>query len=251
LNERTFVDLKSKSETMFIIGIPTINQAELLKNAIAYYKGHDKKQGTMGDVLIYICDNGMQGLKEYYSDKLDVIVFEQPQNLGVSGSWNFLCNEIYKAEHYALILNDDLTIAQSFEEICALIHFAFKLANNDIIISSQKMQIESGADFIMSERLGFGAFILPQSTFERVGPFDIEFFPAYFEDNDYYRRISLMNGQIHRSAEITALRYENSASIKKDPSLNVNFEENKERYIRKWGGLPHQETFTAAFGEKP
>ena len=40
-----------------------------------------------------------------------------------------------------------------------------------------------------------------------------------------------------------------SKSIEKDPSLNKNFESNKQYYIEKWGGVPSEEKFTKPFNK--
>ena len=237
---------------MFIVGIPTINQADRLKKAIQYYKGDKEGEGSLQDIPVFICDNGRQGLREYYQDRVDIIVFEQEENLGVSASWNLLCDEIFNCEFNALILNDDLIVDQTKDEIIQLIKTAFAESNHssDIVISAQPIQeVKDTHHFIMSERLAFGAFIIPESTFSAVGQFDTNFFPAYFEDNDYYRRVELSGRKIYRSLELTATERVNSASITKDPSLNTNFETNKKYYIEKWGGLPHQETYNTPFNK--
>lgn len=233
---------------MFIVAIPTINQADRLKKAIHHYKGNSNGEGTMGTALVYICDNGKQGLKDFYADRDDIVVFEQDKNLGVSASWNLLCSEIYKVSDNAFILNDDIIVDQDKNDIESLIDEAFKKVSSDIVISMQPLT-ETHNHFIMSERLAFGAFIIPESTFVSVGKFDEGFFPAYFEDNDYYRRVELSGRRIYRSLEITATERVNSASITKDPSLNINFDSNKQRYIDKWGGLPHHETFSTPFNQ--
>ena len=42
-----------------------------------------------------------------------------------------------------------------------------------------------------SDHPNFAAFLLSRECWERVGPFDEKFYPAYFEDNDYHYRIQL------------------------------------------------------------
>ena len=77
--------------------------------------------------------------------------------------------------------------------------------------------------------------------------FDDKFVNAYFEDNDYEYRMKLLGLSVHKSEFFNPDEYTQSQSIRKDPSLNVNFESNKMRYIEKWGGFPQEEKFSKPF----
>jgi hypothetical protein len=43
--------------------------------------------------------------------------------------------------------------------------------------------------------------------------------------------------------------YNQSMSIRKDPQLNKNFEENKARYLKKWGGVPTEEKYLTPYNQ--
>jgi hypothetical protein len=82
------------------------------------------------------------------------------------------------------------------------------------------------------------------------GKFDENIKPAYYEDNDMHRRIILSG---HKALRTTGARYHHygSGTIKSDPELerkNVStFTMNQRYYIKKWGGLPGQETYLTPF----
>lgn len=206
----------------FAIGIPTINRYDLLRVALKRYAQE------LPSIKIYIIDNGRQGILNPYPN---VTVFEQKENLGVSESWNRLCKEIFYDHDYALILNDDIELGKTEEEI-------------DNLIEQNKDK-----DFIVGTGT-WCAFILPKETFWNVGEFNTEFFPAYYEDNDFAYRMKLLNLSFYTTKELNPIIYRNSMTIERDSSLNNNFEKNKALYKSMWGGEPGNEIFTIPFNGK-
>ena len=204
-----------------IIGIPTINRADLLNEALANYF-EDFKQTE-----IVICDNGGQ---EIITRENNFVIYKPEKNLGVSGSWNMIMDyaDKVKATH-VLMLNDDIYLGKSEEEI-------------NTIIRLWK------PEFLCTE-LNWCSFILSIDAYKKIGKFDENFFPAYFEDNDYFRRMMLLNIPIVMNAMLNPIIYRNSMTILKTPELNNGFEKNRQYYISKWGGQPTQETFSTPFNQ--
>lgn len=204
-----------------IIGIPTINRADLLNEALANYFEDFK------NTEIVICDNGNQ---EIITRERNFVHYKPEKNLGVSGSWNMLMDYAYKVKGtHVLILNDDIYLGKSEEEVNTII----RLWN---------------PEFLCTE-LNWCSFILSVETFKKVGNFDENFFPAYFEDNDYFRRMQLANIPIIMNPMLNPVIYRNSMTIQKSPELNNGFEKNRQYYISKWGGQPTQETFSTPFNK--
>jgi len=204
-----------------IIGIPTINRADLLNEALANYFEDFK------NTEIVICDNGNQ---EIITREKNFVIYRPENNLGVSGSWNMIMDyaEKVKATH-VLLLNDDIYLGKSEEEIKTII----RLWN---------------PEFLCSE-ISWCSFILSIDAYLKVGKFDEKFFPAYFEDNDYFRRMLLTGVNITNNAMLNPVIYRNSMTIQKSPELNNGFEKNRQYYISKWGGQPTQETFATPFNQ--
>jgi GT2 family glycosyltransferase len=204
-----------------IIGIPTINRADLLNEALANYFEDFK------NTEIVICDNGNQ---EIITRERNFVHYKPEKNLGVSGSWNMLMDYADKVKGtHVLILNDDIYLGKSEDEINTII----RLWN---------------PEFICTE-LNWCSFILSVETFKKVGNFDENFFPAYFEDNDYFRRMQLANVPTIVNPMLNPVIYRNSMTIQKSPELNSGFEKNRQYYISKWGGQPTQETFATPFNQ--
>jgi GT2 family glycosyltransferase len=205
----------------FAIGVPTLNRFDLLHPALMFYKQ------DFPNTKIYVVDNGSQSIKNQIAYMPNVILLEQSENLGVAKSWNLLCNEIYKNHENALILNDDIYLGKKEFEIETLLR-------------------DYKSDFYVTLQ-DWCAFILPKKTFKKVGEFDIKFFPAYFEDNDYHYRMKLLGLKYMQIPFLNPYIYKSSMTIDKEPKLRDLIQNNREYYISKWGGEPMRETFKKPF----
>lgn len=205
---------------IFAIGIPTINRADLLNESLQKYVV------DFPDTAIFIVDNGKQEIFEHPN----IITYRPPENLGVADSWNYLAQEIFDKVHsrYALIMNDDIYFGKT-EKSC--LAFLQEMPDEDFIVSPAN----------------WCNFFLPRKTYNLVGAFDHEFYPAYYEDNDYHYRMQLLGLSYFPSMFMSPAIYRNSMTIAKDMSLNARFDTNKQRYIAKWGGMPTEEAFTTPF----
>ena len=83
--------------------------------------------------------------------------------------------------------------------------------------------------------------------------FDENFYPAYFEDNDFYYRITSLypNRYLGKIPEFTPYICRNSMTLALEPRLNIRFKLNEEYYVQKWGGAPGKETIPAAADNTP
>ena len=179
------------------------------------------------NISIYILDNGKQDIPNTYRN---TYIYTKEDNLGVSGSWNFLIEKaISNGYNYFLILNDDIILKKDEESIYNII-------------------LKYGSDkFIRSEQFyNWSAFILSKNIYHRIGRFDTSFERCYFEDNDYEYRMKLENIPIVYDKELNAEVYRNSMTIQKEPHLN-NFNNNLKYYESKWGGVPSEEKYTIPF----
>lgn len=206
----------------FAIGIPTINRYDLLHEALEQYFA------DFPTTEIFIIDNGMQDIK-CFGEGINITV--PPGNLGVAGSWNLLCEQIFKKHDYALILNDDVYLGNTEDQILEWIRIR---------------RLRMSFDFAVGTGT-WCSFIMPKKTFKQIGGFDENFFPAYFEDNDYHYRLKLAKRTFLQNEFLNPKVYRNSQSIAKDKSLNQRFNDNKNYYVKKWGGEPGKEIFSSPF----
>lgn len=206
----------------FAIGIPTLNRFDLLHPALLFYLK------DFPNTNIYIVDNGKQGIRLKITDPR-ISVFEQPSNLGVAGSWNLLCDTIFKKHSHAIILNDDIYLGRNEIEI-------------DYFLKQYKK------DFYACPR-DWASFILPKSTYESIGQFDTLFFPAYCEDMDYEYRMKLARMVIFRVPFLLPIIYRNSSTLELAPSILERAKENRKKYADKWGGEPTKEQYKTPYNK--
>ena len=205
----------------FAVGIPTINRADLLNEALAIYAK------CWPSLTIYILDNGNQNIATQSPKQ---IVLKSSTNIGVAASWNFLAEKSFSEGFLrVLILNDDIILDRHEHEL----HLRLNKYPDHALI------LQDGT---------WCSFILPKVVYDLVGPFDEGFYPTYFEDNDYEYRIELdENCEVKIDDVLNPTTYRNSKPIQKDPTLNKDFQANQDRYVRKWGGKPSKELYKNPF----
>jgi GT2 family glycosyltransferase len=209
-------------QTKLIIGIPTINRADLLNEAlIKYFEDFIETE-------IVIVDNGNQDI---VIRENKFFIYRPHQNLGVSGSWNIIMDYADKVNAtHVLMLNDDIYLGKTEEQILRMIDLFQHI-------------------HFLNSFMNWSSWILSVEAYKKIGNFDENFFPAYFEDNDYCYRMRLNEFERYNTDYLNPVVYRNSQTILKDSSLNQNFNKNRQYYASKWGGLPSEETFTTPFNK--
>ncbi len=99
----------------------------------------------------------------------------------------------------------------------------------------------------------FSAYMINKKCWDEVGEFDEGFEPAYFEDNDYHRRMQLahIKSVVYPPALFFHFgsRTQNEA-VGKPIVSSPRFEANRNYYVGKWGGTPGTERFDRPFGNE-
>jgi GT2 family glycosyltransferase len=206
----------------FVVAIPTLNRADLLNEALERYFEDFK------DTHIAICDNGNQ---QIITREENFMIYRPDKNMGVAKSWNMLMDYADKMNAtHVLMLNDDILLGKTEHEIKMVIR------NNP------------DADFINSFS-NWCSYILTVDVWKKAGKFDEEFFPAYFEDNSFDYKMTLINAKKTWTSFLDPLVYRNSMTIAKQPDLNNRFAQNRAMYIDMWGGLPTEEKYVTKFNQ--
>jgi GT2 family glycosyltransferase len=200
---------------LFTIGIPTINRYDLLRPTLQLYLK------DFPNTKIIVVDNGRQPCDVQHPN---IIYLQQEKNIGVAASWNLISKRSFGLEHasYTLFLNDDVYYGRKEDQV-------------------KEFLAKNKRDFYKSLHDDWCVFVLPASTWKKVGAFDTNFYPAYFEDRDYRYRMRRMGMSCMENVFFNPLLHRNSMSSEKDRSLLAAFEKNKQYYIQKWGGEPGHE----------
>jgi GT2 family glycosyltransferase len=215
--------------------IPTYKSYEL-----AYEGVLAALRGSVSPDQIIIIDNSGDGAGTTHLMPLthkfaNVHIWPQLYNIGVAKSWNTFHDSI--GDDYIIIANDDVQVeTYTIERMIT----AAEENPNDILFCGDG-----------SSGNAFSLFMLTFAGYNIIGRFDERFYPAYFEDNDYARRMLLKGYKIHFVSGATYLHV-GSSTMKKYTQLEMDahhhaFRANQAYYISKWGGLPGYEEFYTTF----
>jgi GT2 family glycosyltransferase len=206
----------------FAVAMPSIAAPDALIQTVAAVK--DQTVDT--DVLVV--QNGRTvGEACAQLEKEGVTIYRPGENLGCTGSWNYACRWAWeKGYDKVMLLNDDFII----QDQQGLQYIIDAIEENPM------------AHYHFA---GFTSVCIRKELWDMVGEFDEGFWPAYYEDNDYYMR-SILLGIEWKIVDVKWFHY-GSLSLRRSPNLNMlntrSFPLNKKRYLAKWGGLPTEETF--------
>lgn len=207
---------------------------------LAYEGIEAAMHGSMPPNKIIVVDNSGDGSGTAYLTPLvekysNVFIWPQTYNLGCARAWNLIHQTI--DDDYIIIANDDVKVHHDTIERVVL---AADLYTDEVIFSP-------------SAGNAYSFFLLKNKGYKHIGPFDDNFYPAYFEDVDHYRRATLLGYKL-MIVNDAPIDHERSSTIKRytrqEMEMHHNsFRANEAYYIRKHGGLPHQETYETLFNQ--
>jgi GT2 family glycosyltransferase len=180
----------------------------------------------------------------------------------VAASWNEgLTQSFKKGCDYTLVINDDVvlspwTIDNQVEyltdqnkidaDVRMTTGHAVGNEGNDRKMLNWPEPPEDGPSVRGAD---FACFMIGPELFNEIGPFDENLKPAYFEDNDYHRRILLAG---YKAEIVTTAPYLHYGSRTQKESGVVNsyqFDINKQYYKNKWGGAPGAEIYATPYND--
>jgi GT2 family glycosyltransferase len=92
---------------------------------------------------------------------------------------------------------------------------------------------------------------LHHETLRSVGPFDVGFWPIYFEDTDYERRMMLEGVTMSVVDVRESYTDKGHARSWREGWVDVDYERQAAYYRAKWNGDPGEETYLFPFGIDP
>jgi len=143
--------------------IPVLNRFDLLEHCISTIDCEVEN-------LLIIDNSGSYSIpKGLYDQK--VWVLNMPANLGVAGSWNLGIKSFPFAPYWVVASNDVFFQPRQLERFA-------EISRPDLLIKSTQ---------------SWGCFSLGSDIVKKVGLFDENFHPAYYEDVDYETRLASLN----------------------------------------------------------
>lgn len=214
--------------------IPTFNSFELCRLSVEAVMA-----GRWQPDFIIIRDDSGDGSGYNYLHPLEekypnLTIMRPGVRSGVAGCWNAFMR---LGKNYTIIANDDIEVHHN--TIADLIRASIMQPDQIFFAGSG----HSGN--------AFSLFLLTQDGYNKVGPFDERFYPAYYEDNDYARRMKLLGYGI---ITVDSATYNHTASStlkaythEQQQAHHKAFQKNTQYYQFKWGGMPGFEKYDRPF----
>jgi GT2 family glycosyltransferase len=243
-----------------VIIIPVLNCLEYTREMVKTIK-------TKEDYKLILINNGSidgtQTFFEYLGKDENTTVFNFRENRGVSWSWNFgikYAIEHFESDYFFIPNNDTLLHPKCIDNLISELQTAETVMATAYDVSGEISQpievtgLEVPVKREVKESPDFSGFMIAKKTLDKVGYFDENFYPAYFEDNDYHYRIKLAGLKAYRTNQALYFHY-GSRTIKDNKYVktasNQKFLANQEYFKTKWGDVPGKEKFTTPFnGDK-
>lgn len=211
-----------------VLAVPTLIRYDLLRRLI-----RTAEEGTRKPDRYLVIDNGGT-LDEASLGLGDRLTLHRPgRNLGVAASWNYALKA--EPDAHVVVAGDDVMIGRW-------------------TIERMVRHLERANGLAHVRALGFGLFLQGPKVAERIGYYDEAFWPAYWEDSDYERRLMLGNIPRIKVQELRPQEGGGSMTIRSatgDLKREIQKGENRNShyYYRKWGGPRGAETFRTPFGK--
>ena len=193
-----------------VLIVPVLNRPDLLHRMIASI------DHPVGDLVVI--DNGRctatvdHWPTNRYAQRIHRLAM--PSNLGVPASWNLGIKVTPHAPWWLIVNSDAWFPAGSLARFAA---------------------IKSGGVVLSDASPPWACFALHDEAVAQVGLFDEGFYPAYFEDLDYARRLHAAGLPVVETD--IPVHHDNSSTIAADPALmarnGATWEANRVHYQRK------------------
>ena len=201
------------------------------------------------DIKIFIIDNAStddsKRTIQQISFKFPIRFYSFPKKVSVSETWNKgISLAINEQFDYFIIANNDIivrkdTISNLFAE--------YKKGEVDLLTAKNYQgKIEKDRLFMLNPTpalttpIDFSFIMFHKKVIEKVGLFDTNFFPAYFEDNDFTARLWLAG--MNAFALTSAVMYHIGSVTQNQTHPGVctqdQFRHNQQLFILKWGYAP-------------
>lgn len=197
-------------------------------------------------VFTHSADKRIADLAGSLNRHQNITVRDYRYNRGLAKTWNEGIM-ISEDADVTIIFNDDITFSPGDVDLIA------GASINGT--ASEFIVVCAGWDKIHQARAmmhGLSCFAIQKAAIDTVGYFDENFWPAYFEDNDFWRRCTLA-GLSHIVCTDTNVIHDRSWTTRNNAQLaaqnHKTFPGNRQYYLRKWGGGPHEEVFDVPFDD--
>lgn len=187
--------------------VPVLNRYDLLQRMF------DTVDTKIAHLVVIDNGDGLEAIRFPKTAKY-VHVIPLPANLGVAGSWNLGIKVLPHHDRWFFASNDIMLKPGDLQKIG-------QAKTNHLTLS------ESAPHWQL--------FAIGEEVVRDVGLFDESFHPAYFEDNDYMRRVQFHEYPIVKMS--LGVTHDNSSTLRSSTYFqsrnNMTFEDNRKYYFEK------------------
>jgi GT2 family glycosyltransferase len=228
------VNLMPDAKRKLTLCIPTLRRYDTLWGLVESACG----SSHVPDRIVVLDNGGGLPADAFFSAAPAVTVVKPGRNVGVATSWNYFLGA---CDDYLVISNDDVVLHRHCLRILV---DAAEAAPHELFFHPEPRDGHTYSLFLQRKR-----------SLELIGGYDENFWPAYFEDNDYSYRLRLAG---YSTRHIAGATYDHVGgatmqSLSDDEARchTDHFERNQRYYVCKWGGPPGEERYTLPFGDLP
>jgi len=230
--------------------IPVLNCLDYTKQAIESIK-------TATEYSIHIVDqDSNDGTRQFCENRQnDKFWYHRySPKVSLSEAWNRGVREALsdpECEYLFVINNDVIFHPETIDNLIESLHdtgysmvTCNNIAPNMTIDQFKDMKIDTNKDHDMrpitnwrEEGPDFSGFLITKKTIDEIGYFDENYYPAYYEDNDYHIRI-LKAGKHAKRISRAPFYHFGSMTTVKNPGLSSTSSITRGKFIEKWGAEP-------------
>ena len=183
-------------------------------------------------------------------------------NRPLSQAWNEMAMQAFdEGCDYALICNDDILFSPDCIDAMVRVHQELNESENVVMVTPNNIMLElanpedilsyslaEGTPATWSEHPNFSCFLIARDFFEKVGFFDENFIPAWFEDNDSHYRSKLLGYKEICTNQAPMVHYGGVATSLMD---NPSSQASHDYFLKKWGSVTRllDETFKTPYND--
>lgn len=203
-------------------------------------------------------DGTRDWMKSLSNDKLWFVLNHRSESL--AAKWNLACKVAFYDFHLddVLLVNNDIEIRpDTYQELKKWAAIDWLDTSDHGLVSCVSVRTREKLRYpeppvSFSNHPDFSCFLLKKWAYEKIGPFDEDYFPAYFEDNSYHVRAH-RKGVPCVSIDLPFVHHGASTILNADPIekalIERGAERNRELFRQTYGCIPGTPEYDALFSE--
>lgn len=187
---------------------------------------------------VVLIDNASTDGTEAWARSQDVVYVRNSTNIGVAASWNQGLRWAFEHGNLAMLLNNDIELApDAIERLLTWLDEGCEVVSINPVRSAKRL-LTAGRRHLAVLPLDFSGVVLSRRVVERVGWFDEQFWPAYYEDHDYEYRLYRAGVSRGRALDALAVHYGSRTVIEGGVRLRGELARNRDYLASKYGRIP-------------